>query len=71
MAAGRLYLERYTRLFTEGKLMPPITATTEVDRPAGEVFVYATDRPASLSGKKGVVEGHMEDHGTPGVGRGA
>ena len=48
--------------------MPPITATTEVDRPATEVFRYATDPSRFPEWQKGVVSGHMEpadgaDHG--------
>ena len=48
--------------------MPPITATTEVDRPAAEVFAYATDPTRFSEWQKGVVEGHMERAHTPEVG---
>jgi Polyketide cyclase / dehydrase and lipid transport len=52
--------------------MPAIVASTEVERPAAEVFVYATDPTRFSEWQKGVVEGHMDgpadDTGTPAVG---
>jgi hypothetical protein len=49
--------------------MPPIIASTEVDRPAADVFAVATDPTRFSEWQLGVVEGHLEqgDHG-PGVG---
>ena len=48
--------------------MAPITVTTEVDRPAAEVFDHATD-PTRFSGwQQGVVDGHLETSGAPTVG---
>lgn len=40
--------------------MPPITASTEVNRPAPDVFAYATDPTGFREWQKGVVDGHME-----------
>jgi hypothetical protein len=48
--------------------MSPIVATTEVDRPAAEVFAYATDPTRFSQWQKGVVEGHMDQADTPQVG---
>jgi hypothetical protein len=48
--------------------MPPITAATEVDRPAVEVFAYATDPTRFREWQKGVVEGHLDQDNTPKVG---
>jgi uncharacterized protein YndB with AHSA1/START domain len=48
--------------------MAAIVATTEVDRPAEEVFAYATDPTRFSQWQKGVVEGHMDQDGTPLVG---
>ena len=49
--------------------MAPITVTTEVNRPAGDVFAYATDPTHFSEWQKGVVEGHMEEgNGTHGLG---
>jgi uncharacterized protein YndB with AHSA1/START domain len=43
--------------------MPPIVTSAEIERPAAEVFAYATD-PARFSGwQKGVVDGHMDSAG--------
>ncbi|MCW2702953.1 MAG: hypothetical protein JWQ37_948 [Blastococcus sp.] len=47
--------------------MPPILATTEVDRPAEDVFAYATDPARFPEWQAGVVSGHMDGGGT-GVG---
>ena len=40
--------------------MPPIVVTTEIDRPAGEVFACATDPTRFKEWQKGVVDGHMD-----------
>ena len=48
--------------------MPPIVASTEVDRPAAEVFAYATDPTRFAEWQKGVVEGRLDDGGPPTVG---
>ncbi len=50
--------------------MSPIVASTEVDRPAAEVFAYATDPTRFGEWQKGVVDGHVEgpDAGPPGPG---
>ena len=47
-----------------GQLMAPIIATTEVDRPAAEVFAYATDPTRFHEWQQGVVDGHMDQPGT-------
>ena len=47
--------------------MPPILATAEVDRPADDVFAYATDPARVPEWQAGVVSGHMDGGGT-GVG---
>jgi uncharacterized protein YndB with AHSA1/START domain len=41
--------------------MPAIVASTEVERPAAEVFAYATDPTRFSEWQKGVVDGHMDD----------
>jgi carbon monoxide dehydrogenase subunit G len=38
----------------------PIVASAEIDRPAAEVFAYATDPARFSEWQKGVVDGHME-----------
>jgi len=48
--------------------MAPITASTEVNQPAPEVFADATDPTRFHEWQKGVVDGHMEAEGTPSVG---
>ena len=52
--------------------MPPVVASAEVERPAAEVFAYATDPARFSEWQKGVVEGHMDGPGngtqTPAVG---
>lgn len=52
--------------------MSPIIATVEVDRPAAEVFAYATDPTRFPEWQAGVVDGHMDGHvddaGAPQVG---
>lgn len=49
--------------------MAPIEVTTEVDRPAEQVFAYATDPTRFSEWQKGVVSGHMDGTGTPQVGQ--
>ena len=46
--------------------MPPVTVSTEVQRPAEEVYAYVTDPARFAEWQKGVVSGHME--GAPAVG---
>ena len=52
--------------------MPPIVASAEIDRPADEVFAYATDPTRFREWQKGVVDGHMDSPAggthTPAVG---
>ena len=50
--------------------MPPIITTAEIERPASEVFAYATDPTRFKEWQKGVVDGHMDGpaDGTPAVG---
>ena len=48
--------------------MPPITASIDVDRPAEEVFAYATDPSRFSEWQKGVVSGQMETTGAPSLG---
>ena len=48
--------------------MAPITASTEVNRPAPDVSFYATDPTRFHEWQKGVVDGHLEVAGTPSVG---
>lgn len=48
--------------------MPPISTSIDVDRPAEEVFAYATDPTRFSEWQKGVVSGNMEAPGTPSVG---
>ena len=43
-----------------GELMTAIVTTTEVERPAAEVFAYATDPTRFSEWQKGVVDGHMD-----------
>ena len=43
--------------------MPAIVTSTEVERPAAEVFAYATDPTRFREWQKGVVDGHMDGHG--------
>ena len=40
--------------------MPPIVASAEIERPAAEVFAYATDPARFSEWQKGVVDGHMD-----------
>lgn len=48
--------------------MAAIVASTEVERPADEVFGYATDPTRFAEWQRGVVDGHMDDAETPDVG---
>jgi uncharacterized protein YndB with AHSA1/START domain len=50
--------------------MPPIVTSTEIGRPAAEVFAYATDPARFKEWQKGLVDGHMDGpaNGTPTVG---
>src|ERR1700751_1387402 len=47
--------------------MPPIVTSAEIERPAAEVFAYATDPARFSQWQKGVVDGHMDGRG-PGTG---
>ena len=40
--------------------MPPITTSTEVNRPAQDVFAYATDPTRFAEWQQGVIDGHMD-----------
>ena len=40
--------------------MAPIVTSTEVERPAAEVFAYATDPTRFSEWQRGVVDGHMD-----------
>ena len=40
--------------------MPPIVTSAEIERPAAEVFAYATDPTRFSQWQKGVVDGHMD-----------
>jgi uncharacterized protein YndB with AHSA1/START domain len=44
--------------------MPPIVASAEIERPAAEVFAYATDPTRFSEWQKGVVDGHMDSPGS-------
>jgi Polyketide cyclase / dehydrase and lipid transport len=44
------------------------TVSVEVERPAGEVFAYATDPTKFHTWQDGVVSGSMESQGAPAVG---
>ena len=50
--------------------MAPIVTSAEIDRPAAEVFAYATDPARFSEWQQGVVDGHMDGpaNGTPAVG---
>src|SRR6266851_8663340 len=48
--------------------MEPIITTIEIDRPAAEVFTYATEPSRFSEWQKGVVDGSMDTPGTPKVG---
>jgi hypothetical protein len=48
--------------------MPPITTSTEVNRPADEVFAYATDPTRFAEWQQGVIDGHLAEPATPTAG---
>jgi len=52
--------------------MTAIVSSAEIERPAAEVFAYATDPTLFSEWQKGVVDGHMDgktdDAGSPAVG---
>jgi hypothetical protein len=48
--------------------MPPVIATTDVDRAAAEVFAYATDAARFPEWQAGVTEGHLDHPGPPKAG---
>jgi hypothetical protein len=48
--------------------MAPITTTTEVDRSVEDVFAYAIDPTRFHEWQAGVIDGHMDQPGTPRVG---
>jgi uncharacterized protein YndB with AHSA1/START domain len=48
--------------------MSPIIATAEVDRPAAEVFAYATDPTRFREWQAGLIDGRMDHPGPPQVG---
>jgi hypothetical protein len=48
--------------------MPPITVSIQVNRSAEDVFAYATDPTRFSEWQKGVIDGHLDDPGSPGVG---
>jgi hypothetical protein len=45
--------------------MPPITVSTYIDRPAPEVFAYATDPTRFHEWQNGVVDGHLDSPDNP------
>jgi hypothetical protein len=48
--------------------MAPIITTTDIDRPAKDVYAYATDPTHFHEWQKGVIDGHMDGSGPPAVG---
>ena len=48
--------------------MAPTVANTVVDRPAAEVFAYATDPTRFHQWQQGVINGHLDQPGPPQVG---
>jgi hypothetical protein len=44
--------------------MPPIVTSAGIERPAAEVFAYATDPTRFSEWQKGVVDGHMDSPGS-------
>jgi uncharacterized protein YndB with AHSA1/START domain len=48
--------------------MTAVVTTVEVDRPAPEVFAYATDPTRFREWQHGVVDGHLEGSAEPAVG---
>ena len=51
--------------------MPPIVTSADIDRPAAEVFAYATDPARFSQWQKGVVDGHMDSNGAQALAVGA
>jgi uncharacterized protein YndB with AHSA1/START domain len=47
--------------------MPPIITSTEVERPAEDVFAYATDPTRFHEWQQGVVNGRMDQPGAPSI----
>ncbi len=48
--------------------MPPVIATTDVDRAAADVFAYATDPARFREWQQGVTDGHLDHPGPPKAG---
>src|SRR2546430_8781136 len=48
--------------------MAPTIASTVVDRPAADVFAYATDPARFNEWQQGVIDGHLDQPGPPQVG---
>ncbi|NNG37299.1 SRPBCC family protein [Nakamurella aerolata] len=48
--------------------MTPVVATIQVERPAAEVFAYATDPTRFAEWQKGVVDGHLDNPSSPEIG---
>jgi hypothetical protein len=45
--------------------MPPIAVSTDIDRPAPDVFAYATDPTRVHEWQNGVVDGHLDSPDDP------
>ena len=48
--------------------MAPVIASTVVDRPAAEVYAYATDPARFHEWQQGLIDGHLDPPGPPRVG---
>jgi hypothetical protein len=48
--------------------MPGVITSTEVNRPAEDVFAYATDPTRFHEWQQGVIDGRMDHRGTPTIG---
>ena len=48
--------------------MAPISTSTEIDRSAQDVYAYATDPTRFHEWQQGVIDGHLDQPGTPTVG---
>jgi uncharacterized protein YndB with AHSA1/START domain len=48
--------------------MAPVIAAAEVDRPAAEVYAYATDPAKFQEWQAGLIEGHLDRPGPPEIG---
>ena len=48
--------------------MAPVIASAVVDRPAAEVFAYATDPARFHEWQQGVIDGHLDQPGPAQVG---